>query len=61
MIIYMKVTNDKYQLPVAVTDTIKELAELFNTTSNVISASISRQRSGKGKGTYYRVEVDDNE
>lgn len=59
MVLYMKVTNDKYQLPVAVADTAKELAKLFNTTPNVISASISRQRAGKGKGTYYRVEVDD--
>lgn len=59
MVLYMRVTNDNYQLPIAVTDTIKELAEIFNTTPNVISASISRQRAGKGKSTYYKVWVDD--
>lgn len=59
MVLYMKVTNDKYQLPVAVTDTVKELAEILGTTQNVINSSLSRQKAGKGTGTYYRVEVDD--
>lgn len=59
MVLYMRVTNDKYQLPIAVTDTVAELAKIFGTTPNAVSSAISKQRAGRQAGTYYRVEVDD--
>lgn len=45
---YMKVTNDKYRLPVAV-----ELARLVGATKNTVLSSISH-----GTGTYEKVELE---
>lgn len=56
MTLYMKVTNDKYELPVAVADTGRELAEMVGTTKNTIFSSIS-----KGYRQYQRVEVEDDD
>jgi len=50
--VYIKVTRDKYRLPVAVADTAKELAELCGTNVNVIYSSISH-----GKGSFEAVEI----
>ena len=37
MIVWMKVTKDKYELPVAIADSCKELAEIVGKTSNTVS------------------------
>lgn len=52
----MKVTKDKYELPVAVADNAVELAGIVNTTANSISSSICH-----GYGTYVKVVIDDEE
>lgn len=38
---YMKVTNDKYRLPVAVADSAGELARIVGATKNTVLSSIS--------------------
>lgn len=53
--LYIKVSRDKYEFPLIVTDSVKEMAELDHTTENSVSSSISNKR-----GTYYRVEVEDD-
>lgn len=54
--IYMKVSRDKYELPLAVADTADELALIVGTTKNTVLSSISH-----GHRTYIRVNVEDDE
>lgn len=54
--VYIKVTNDMYELPVCVRDTRQELAEACNTTANCISSQISHAKHGK-KTLFYKVYV----
>lgn len=44
--IWMKITSDEYELPVAVADTAKELARLCNVTVGAIYSQMSRVRHG---------------
>lgn len=46
MKLYMGVTPDKFELPIAVFETGKELAERFGVSSSVIYCEISRQKKG---------------
>lgn len=58
----MKVTNDKYQLPLAVADTSSQLAELCGVNKEVIFRQINRQKANpKVKPRYVRVEYMDEE
>ena len=60
MTLYMAVTPDEYELPIAVENTVFDLAEMYNTTSSTILTSISRNRSGKRRGAkFVKVEIDD--
>lgn len=51
--VWMKVTHDKYELPVAVADTAEELAKICGTTANSIRSSISHVKNGRKKWTPY--------
>lgn len=44
--LWLKVTSDAYELPLAVADTAVELARLCGVTVNTIYAQMSRVRSG---------------
>lgn len=60
MTIWMKVTKDKYELPVAVADSPMELARILGISSNTINSSISHVKTGKIKTSVFKkVEVDD--
>lgn len=54
--LYMAVTPDKYELPLVVTETLRELSFILGTKENNLSSSLSRKRSGKKKG-YKIVKV----
>lgn len=56
MTLYMKVTRDKYELPIAVAETINELAKMLGTTPESVSSSISHKRQG-----WHKLEVEDGE
>lgn len=59
MILYIMVTRDKYELPLAVADTAAELASMVGVTTNAVLSGISKTRKGKlKKSRYIRVEVD---
>ena len=59
MVIWMKVTNDELELPIAVADNTKELAELCGTTPNAIWSSVSHAKVGEiSKSPYRKVDVD---
>ena len=58
--IYMQVTTDEYELPVAVANSIGELAEITGFTYNQIATRISWVKSGKiKKKEFVKVEVSD--
>lgn len=61
MTIWMEVTRDRYELPVAVADSATELAEIVGVKPQSICQS--RMRAEKGKlrhQRFIRVEVDDD-
>ena len=53
MRLYVKTTRDKYELPVAVSESPTELAKMLGTSAAVVSSSISHRRRG-----WAVVEVD---
>lgn len=58
--LYMAVTPDEYELPMCVCDTVKEIAEKFNVSRNVVLSSIAHNRSGATTGRkFVRVEIND--
>ena len=62
MFLYMAVTDDKYELPIAVEDSISKLASRLGLRYNTILVSFSRQskssRSRKLNCKFVKVEVD---
>lgn len=59
MTLYLEVTKDKYELPLAVADSIAELAKMRMVTRSTIDANISRWKKGiVKKSKYIEVKVD---
>ena len=59
--LYMAVTKDRLSLPLAVADSVAELAELRGVKKETIRSLISRGRTGKIKRPgYIVVEVEDD-
>lgn len=61
MKIYMKVTNDKYEHPIAIADTQRELAEMLGVTKNCIASSLFYARQGRNKSVYKEVDIGDDD
>ena len=61
MLVWMKVTHDEYELPVAIADSCVELAEKLGKTANNISSSITHS-ARRGNWTPYRkVEITEDD
>ena len=61
MILYMEVTSDKYELPVAIAESPRELARMTNTKSNIIRSAICHgKESGRMRSKYVKLEVEDD-
>ena len=61
MTLYMKVTMDEYELPVAVADTKNELARMLGMErGKVRSAFANVKKYGYKHSTYVVVEVEDD-
>ena len=56
MKIYMYVTKDEYELPIAVADTPRELARMLGTTANTVKSSISHHHPG-----WLKIETEEGE
>ena len=52
----MKVTNDKYELPIAVAESPGELAQMLGVTKGTVLASI-----GHHYANWIRLEIEDEE
>lgn len=59
MTIWMKVSEDGYELPEAVADTPSELAKIIGVKPNNISSAISKAKSRGYKCMYQKVVVED--
>ena len=61
MILYMKVSRDKYELPEAVAGTISELAKLLEIKENTVHHYFYLQKKYGMNCGYVKVEIDDYE
>lgn len=62
MTIWIEVTRDKYELPIHVADTAKELAEMSRCSTNNIYSAISHYRHrNQSSAKFYKVEIDEDE
>ena len=60
MKLYLMVTNDKYQLPLFVADTARELSKMCGVPANTIYCMMSKYKHGKIKfSRFICVEVDE--
>lgn len=58
--VFMMVTKDRYELPIAVADTRKELGRMVGVSPVTIANSISRARKNGHKCQYVRVDFSNN-
>ena len=56
--VWMKVSDDEYELPVAVADSLAALARLCGVTEASIHSSMSKARHGIRKTLYRKVRID---
>lgn len=59
--IYMLITTDRYELPVAVADTVKELAFLIGVTENNIRSAMSKAKKRETRCRYVKVVIEEEE
>ena len=56
--VYMMVTQDKYELPLAVADTVAELARLTGQKRNTIASAMSHAKKKGFSSRYKKVVID---
>ena len=57
--VYMVVTNDPYELPIAIADTIEELSKMIGVKPNAISSAMSKAKKKGFKSIYKKVMLED--
>lgn len=61
MVLYLAISQDKYELPIALSDTAVGLARMLGSYPSTISSHITLYNQGKiKKQKYIKVEVDDD-
>jgi hypothetical protein len=59
--LWLAVTADKYELPIIVEESAKQLADKLGITSSTVIASVSRNNTGKNAGRkIVKVNIDDD-
>lgn len=61
MVLWIKVSNDEYELPEIVADTSTELSRMCGLDRNSVQSAISNAKRRKNKCQYIKVEIDDEE
>lgn len=62
MALYLAVSQDRYELPVAVADSERELECMLNLGKGTVASHISFFKSGRlKKQKYFRIEINDEE
>ena len=59
VIVWMKVTNDKYELPVLVADSAPELAKMLGCSPNNIYSSLSHAKHRRQNSLYRKVVINE--
>lgn len=59
--VYMKVTPDKYQLPLAIADSPAELSRMTGVSRNAISSAISHGKHDSLNRSYVKVEWEEED
>lgn len=60
--LYMAVTRDRFELPVAVADSAQELARMVGVSKRTIERRLSDNKHHPGRRSiYHRVLVEDND
>lgn len=57
--LYYKVTNDEYELILAIADTARELADLCGVDHKTVFKGIERYEKGIYNSQYRRIEIDE--
>ena len=62
MKVWMKVTRDQYELPIAIADSPQELSMLVGSNADNINSCIAKVAAGvTKKSQYVKVEIEDYE
>lgn len=62
MTVWIKVTKDEFELPVAIADTAEELAEILGVDRSTILSAVRRYERGEVSfSVYRRLEIEDDE
>ena len=64
MNVYMEITKDEYELPLAIADSVKELGSIIGVKPGLISDSIYQvktQKIKKKSARFIRVDIGDEE
>ena len=59
--LYMCVTNDKYELPIAVADSVAELSRMLSIPRNRISSAISHAEKKRKRSIYVKVKIEQDD
>lgn len=59
MNLWLQVTSDKYELPLAVADSAEQLASLIGVKTNNIFSAISNAKRGGYRCQYVKVELEE--
>lgn len=57
-VVWMAITHDEYELPVAVADTAAELGRILGVTENAIYSGLSNSKRKGYKSKYVKVVID---
>lgn len=55
-IVYMLCSNDKFELPVLVSENLKEIADYIGTTTGVCASNLSRKKPTIGRAGKLKLE-----
>ena len=55
MFVYMLVTEDKFELPLAIADSAAELARMLGVDVNLIYSAVSKAKKRGGRSKYVKV------
>ena len=61
MVLWIKVSDDEYELPEMVADTSTELSRMCGLDGNSVQSAISNAKRRKSKCQYKKVEISDDE
>lgn len=59
--IWMKVTDDKYELPIAIAESAGQLAIMLGVSRNCIRSAVSHARKEGKKSVYKKIEIEEGE